>query len=296
EFFKVLFRELQDPALCFFKADSESKLMWFDTTTQQAVEQLRLIGILCGLVIYNSVAIDFHFPLAMYKKLLKRPVSLDDVKELMPVVEKGFKEILDYDGDDFEDLFLLTFECASAELFTGGASRAVTQSNKNVYVSLSVNHLLNTSVKEQFDAFSEGFYSASGGKILNIFQPEELRSLVEGNEDYDFSVLERNTSYRNGYCRTSREIMFFWEVFHEMSLVDKKKFLFFLTSSDRIPVTGMKNINIIIQPHDEEDGMLPYAYTCIKLLCLPRYTTKQQLQENLLSAIQQPEGFRFDSD
>ena len=31
-----------------------------------------LIGILCGLAIYNSVIIDLPFPTALYKKLLKR--------------------------------------------------------------------------------------------------------------------------------------------------------------------------------------------------------------------------------
>ena len=31
-----------------------------------------LIGVLCGLSIYNSTIISINFPLALYKKLLKR--------------------------------------------------------------------------------------------------------------------------------------------------------------------------------------------------------------------------------
>ena len=32
----------------------------------------QLIGILCGLAIYNAIIVDLSFPLALYKKVLKR--------------------------------------------------------------------------------------------------------------------------------------------------------------------------------------------------------------------------------
>ena len=45
-----------------------------------------LIGVICGLAIYNFTIVDLHFPLALYKKLLKKKPSLDDLKELVPDV------------------------------------------------------------------------------------------------------------------------------------------------------------------------------------------------------------------
>lgn len=50
------------------------------------VEQnwFHLIGIICGLAIYNSTVVDLHFPLALYKKLLDVLPTLDDFKELSP--------------------------------------------------------------------------------------------------------------------------------------------------------------------------------------------------------------------
>ena len=36
----------------------------------------------------------------------------------------------------------------------------------------------------------------------------------------------------------------FWEVFHELSIEDKKKFLLFLTGSDRVPIQGMRDIKV----------------------------------------------------
>lgn len=36
----------------------------------------------------------------------------------------------------------------------------------------------------------------------------------------------------------------FWEIFHELPIEDKKKFLLFLTGSDRVPIHGMKDIKV----------------------------------------------------
>lgn len=43
-----------------------------------------LIGIICGLAIYNSTVVDLHFPLVLYKKLLDVAPTLEDLKELSP--------------------------------------------------------------------------------------------------------------------------------------------------------------------------------------------------------------------
>lgn len=43
-----------------------------------------LIGIICGLAIYNSTVVDLHFPLALYKKLLDVAPTLEDFMELSP--------------------------------------------------------------------------------------------------------------------------------------------------------------------------------------------------------------------
>lgn len=84
-----------------------------------------LIGMLFGLAIYNNTIIDINFPLALYKRLLKkytryiyalilsicyRDVTLEDLFELKPQVAKSLSALLDYEEDDFEDVFGLNFE------------------------------------------------------------------------------------------------------------------------------------------------------------------------------------------
>lgn len=45
-----------------------------------------LFGMLCGLSLYNLNVANLPFPLAMFKKLLGQQPSLEDLKELSPLL------------------------------------------------------------------------------------------------------------------------------------------------------------------------------------------------------------------
>lgn len=81
---------------------------YFYVQFQCFVEQnwFHLIGIICGLAIYNSTVVDLHFPLLLYKKLLDVLPTLEDFKELSPTEARsslffntkrliGFSEVLE---------------------------------------------------------------------------------------------------------------------------------------------------------------------------------------------------------
>ena len=59
----------------------------------------------------------------------------------------------------------------------------------------------------------------------------------------------------------------------ELSEEDKRKFLLFLTGSDRIPARGMEAVKLTIQ-RTADATFLPVAHTCFNLLDLPEYTSK----------------------
>ncbi|XP_067408715.1 probable E3 ubiquitin-protein ligase HERC4 isoform X4 [Emydura macquarii macquarii] len=86
EFFLLIMRELLDPKYGMFRYYEESRLIWFSDKTFEDSDLFHLIGVVCGLAIYNFTIVDLHFPLALYKKLLNKKPSLDDLKELMPDV------------------------------------------------------------------------------------------------------------------------------------------------------------------------------------------------------------------
>lgn len=112
------------------------------------------------------------------------------------------------------------------------------------FVDLYIDFVFNKSVEKQYGGFQEGFMKVCGGRVMKLFKPHELMAVVIGNEDYNWDEFETNAEYKNGYSSGDVTVRMFWEVFHELSLEDKKKFLLFLTGSDRIPIQGMKGIKV----------------------------------------------------
>ncbi|XP_013200731.1 probable E3 ubiquitin-protein ligase HERC4 [Amyelois transitella] len=298
EFFLLLLKEIFDPVYGMFKQSEETNMIWFSNNPFEDEVMYYLIGAIYGLAIYNSIIIYVPFPLVLYKKLLGESVMLDDLTDLYPTLANSLKSLLDYPDDDVEEVFSLCF-AVNTEVFDqievhslkeDGVNLPVTHENKAEYVELYVDFLLNKSVENQFRAFNQGFQKVCGGSIIKLFRSHELMSVVIGNEEYDWDVFESNCEYKNGFSSSDPQVRWFWEVFHELSIEDKKKFLLFLTGSDRVPIQGMRDIKIRIQPV-ADDRYFPVAHTCFNLLDLPRYKTKERLKYHLLQAIQQTQGF-----
>ncbi|XP_032651163.1 putative E3 ubiquitin-protein ligase HERC4 isoform X2 [Chelonoidis abingdonii] len=299
EFFLLIMRELLDPKYGMFRYYEESRLIWFSDKTFEDSDLFHLIGVVCGLAIYNFTIVDLQFPLALYKKLLNKKPSLDDLKELMPDVGRSMQQLLDYPEDDIEETFCLNFTITVEnfgttevkELIPKGADIPVVKQNRQEFVDAYVDYIFSKSVASLFDAFHAGFHKVCGGKVLQLFQPSELQAMVIGNTNYDWKELEKNTEYKGEYWADHPTIKIFWDVFHELSLEKKKQFLLFLTGSDRIPILGMKCLKLVIQPTGGGEGYLPVSHTCFNLLDLPKYTDKETLKSKLIQAIDHNEGF-----
>uniref|UniRef100_A0A8C9VCC7 HECT and RLD domain containing E3 ubiquitin protein ligase 3 n=1 Tax=Scleropages formosus TaxID=113540 RepID=A0A8C9VCC7_SCLFO len=299
EFFLLLLKELMDPVYGMFTQYSESNLLWFSDKCFVEHNWFHLIGIICGLAIYNSTVVDLHFPLVLYKKLLDVSPTLDDLKELSPTEGRSLQQLLNYDGDDFEDTFCLNFAITREyygltemkELVPGGENIVVQKSNREDFIKAYLNYIFDSSVKELYGAFSSGFLKVCGGKVLSLFQPSELMAMVVGNNNYNWEEMEKNAIYKGEYSASHPTVKIFWEVFHEFPLEKKKQFLLFLTGSDRIPIYGMESLRIIIQSTAAEEHYLPVAHTCYNLLDMPCYQTKDTLRQRLTQAVEQYEGF-----
>ncbi|XP_049514109.1 probable E3 ubiquitin-protein ligase HERC4 isoform X10 [Dermacentor silvarum] len=299
EFFLLLLKEILDPKYGMFTEYPESRCIWFNTQSFEEDVMYYLIGIVCGLAIYNFTIIALPFPLVLYKKLLKQKPTLKDLQDLSPTLAKGLQNLLDYDGDDLENTFFLTFEVSvehyghtlSHELKKGGSHIKVTKENRQEYVDLYVDFVLNTSVKHCFEAFSQGFYKVCSSKVLDLFHAQELMVLVVGSENYNWNELEKNAEYKDEFHKNHPTVRMFWRVFHSLDYEEKKKFLLFLTGSDRIPILGMSEIKVVLQPMKVDDSHLPVAHTCFNLLDLPMYSSEVVMREKLRLAIQNAQGF-----
>ena len=139
------------------------------------------------MAVHNLTIIDLPFPLALYKKLLKKgKIDLDDMKSISPSVFRSLKSVLDYKDDDLENALCFSFVIErnilgvmrEIELKPGGASIMVNQKNKHEFINLYIDYIFNVSCERQFRAFSAGFRRVIDSTPLELFYPDELMSFV----------------------------------------------------------------------------------------------------------------------
>mmetsp|Transcript_9613 Transcript_9613/g.29112 ORF Transcript_9613/g.29112 Transcript_9613/m.29112 type:complete len:194 (+) Transcript_9613:3050-3631(+) len=173
-----------------------------------------------------------------------------------------------------------------------GAETPVTANNRLEYIYRVANYRLNVQIKAQTAAFLSGMADVVDLDLIQMFSPKELQLMIQGKAGIDLADLRRNTFYRGGYTEESPVIQWFWDVADDMDDETREKLLRFITSSPRAPLLGFKNLHPKFAIHVAEgDERLPTASTCVNLLKLPMYKSKQILQEKLLYSINANAGF-----
>ncbi|XP_048365977.1 E3 ISG15--protein ligase HERC5-like isoform X2 [Sphaerodactylus townsendi] len=259
-----------------------------------------LIGNIFGMALYNKKIAAFPFPLALFKKMLNVPLTLEDLKELSPTEGRCLQAVLDEQYDDILESMMLDFTVlkeeggskVSVELKKNGANIAVTKYNRKEYVDAYVNYVFNDSVKEQFKNFLDGFLRGCQTKKWKVFLPTELRLVLLGHTNYNWEQLEKNALY-DGYEKSDETIKNFWAVFHDLPEEKKKDFLAFLTGTNCIPGKGMERFvfTIVESRKEDPDKWYPSACTCFRYLRLPRYSNQDVLREMFLFALEHYEKF-----
>ncbi|XP_069974942.1 probable E3 ubiquitin-protein ligase HECTD2 [Penaeus vannamei] len=312
EWFLLLIKQIFKPENKMFVYHPSKRLYWFSMGQQGSLREYNLIGVLMGLAVYNSIILDIRFPSICFRKLLSPPVvpayehmavgiakepSLDDLSEIMPEVAHGLRELLRYEGD-VEDDMCLSFQVSLEEygqpktfnLKENGETLPVTNENRQEFVTLYLDWILNTAIYEQFRAFYLGFHTVCASNALIMLRPEEVEMLVCGTQTIDLNELRKVTEY-DGYSPEYPTIRWFWEVINEMTIAQQKRFLLFTTGSDRIPVGGMGEMSFKVSCWRGHTHMLPQAHTCFNQLVLPPYNDKATLRNKLFIALDNAEGF-----
>jgi len=217
EFFQLLVVQLFDINTGMWSTEfGDGRNTWFNADCTWNQDGYYLVGVMIGLAVYNSVILDVHFPQTVYRKLLGLPLGLEDMVD--PEVQRGLQDMLDYEKDDVEDVFCLTFEVTwhslgmerKRQLKPGGANTPVTSGNREEYVMLYFKWLLVDSIKSQYDECERGFMQVMEDSSLELLRPEELELMVAGTPELDFDALERNAEYEGGFDRESPVVKNLW--------------------------------------------------------------------------------------
>lgn len=301
EFFQLIVEEIFNPDFGMFTHQEDTNTMWFNSTPFENEAQFTLIGIIIGLAIYNNIILAVNFPMVVYRKLMGGRGSFYDLQDWNPTLYRSLKSMLDYQEPDMEEVFMQTFkisyknvfdEVVEHELKAGGGDLAVGQENKQEFVDLYSDFLLNKNIERQFKAFKKGFEMVTDESPLKLlFRSEEIELLVCGSRKFDFLELEFSTEYEGGYTKDTQIIKDFWSIVHELPEQSKRKLLEFTTGSDRVPVGGLSRLKLLITRHGPDSDRLPTSHTCFNVLLLPEYNSKEKLEERLLKAINYSKGF-----
>jgi len=297
EFFQLIVKKLFDPSFSMFNLYEPQRIYWFNPDTLEHKLNFELIGVILGLAIYNGVILDIQMPLVVYKKLLGIQPTIDDLKELDPELVKQFELMLETE-ENVEEVYCRTFTLETKmfdqvivhELKENGSKIPVTNENRQEFVDLYVDWWLNKGISEIFEAFKLGFLKVCEGDVIHWFKPKELELLICGNPVLDFYELEKIAKYE-GFTRNSKTIVMFWEIVHSFTEDEKRKFLKFVTGSDRAPINGLGTIEFVIAKNGEDSDRLMTAHTCFNHLLLPEYTNKETMKKLVLLAIENSEGF-----
>jgi ubiquitin-protein ligase E3 C len=131
--------------------------------------------------------------------------------------------------------------------------------------------------------------------MLSIFCGPELQVLISGaNTTIDVEDLRRSVQYVGGFTGLDPSIVRFWSVVTEMSAEDRALLVKFVTACERPPMLGFSNLSppfTIQRVSVSDDLRLPTASTCFNVLKLPTYSSKQVMQQKLLTAIRSKSGF-----
>jgi ubiquitin-protein ligase E3 A len=74
-----------------FMTNEETHCLWFNPSAAEDLDrEYTLIGMLLGLAIYNSIILDIKFPSVIYRKLMGKIGTFEDLEASHPVGLIGF--------------------------------------------------------------------------------------------------------------------------------------------------------------------------------------------------------------
>eukprot|EP00658_Telonema_sp_P-2_P031708 TRINITY_DN23669_c0_g1_i2.p1 TRINITY_DN23669_c0_g1~~TRINITY_DN23669_c0_g1_i2.p1 ORF type:complete len:258 (+),score=80.36 TRINITY_DN23669_c0_g1_i2:105-878(+) len=183
----------------------------------------------------------------------------------------------------------------TVDLIPGGSEIEVTDANKGEWVSQMIKHKLVTAITEQSAAFRQGMLDVLPEAALSLFTADELkRELagegVDGLEGDAFARMmdgwKRFSEYESGYTQESRVVRWLWELVAAKDVLPSA-LLRFVTGQSRVSEPGFEALRprFCIVCAGQDKAALPSAATCLNLLRLPNYPSKELLKQKLEYAL-----------
>ncbi|CAO3590031.1 unnamed protein product [Absidia cylindrospora] len=302
EYFFLLSHEIFNPIYCLFEYSAHDnytlQISPHSNINPEHLNYFKFIGRIVALAIFHRRYLDAYFIVSFYKMILAKKVSIADMESVDSDFHRSLLWIL---NNDITDVLELTFsvddnrfgEIRTLDLKPCGRDIEVTEENKKEYIALVTEWRISKRVKEQFEAFKEGFNQLIPQELVNVFNERELELLVGGIAEIDVDDWEKNTVYR-GYTEQDETIRWFWKCVRSWDNEKKSRLLQFTTGTSRIPINGFKDLHgsdgprqFTIEKSSDLGGGLPQAHTCFNRIDMPIYRTYDVFVAKLSLAVEE---------
>lgn len=270
------------------------------------LEFFEFVGKILGKAMLEGILVDIPFATFFLSKLRNKYNYLHDLPSLDPELYRSLLFLKHYEGDvsDLGIYFVVESnefgEVEEKELIPGGRDIPVRNADVFRYIWLVANYKLNIQIQAQGRAFFEGFKSLINPELVAMFNESELQMLISGSQEgMDLEDLREHTNYTGGYHENHPVIQMLWDVLFSLDLDLQHKFLKFATGCSRGPLLGFRHLEprFCIQRAAPDNlsldtlDRLPTSATCMNLLKLPPYQSKEAMRDKLLYAITAGAGF-----
>lgn len=292
EFFQVALRAF----LAALFIDTGKRTYWFSDVSRP--EAFFSCGVLLGQVLLHDVLIPNVFPWPLYDLLLRDLESprasckftLQHLAAVSQLEADSLGKIRECDSEDITD----TFGDLGWDRVPTLIGKTLTQATKNEFIDAYIDWSFGSKIADRFGPLSAGFRAVLGNSVMvrKMVDAKQLERIACGGEfPVDVAAIRRRASLQNWDVEDKAYTDSFWAVLQELPEDAKLKFVVFVTGSDRVPLQGWEDLRVKIQKNGNIDDRLPTAYTCFSLVLLPKYSSKEVLRKNLLSAISESQGF-----
>lgn len=281
-----------------------TKSMMETSSGKKVLQLYSTLGTFIARSMIDSRMIDIHISPNFFKAALGRlKPTLNSLKSVDGHLSASLGALLDMKKDHADNIenLMLDFTLPgypSIELVEGGSDLIVNASNVDDYIDLIVNMIMGDGITAQSNAFCEGFSKVFPITALQAFTPAELTALCgQGDEDWAASTIYDAIKADHGYNKDSIPIQYLISVMSEFDNEKRRKFLQFMTGSPKLPIGGFQALNpcftvVLKQPEEPfgRDEFLPSVMTCANYLKLPEYSSREILEERLLTAMYEGQG------
>lgn len=236
--------------------------------------------------------------------IMKKDIQLEDLKYYDLSLYKSLKEIKDSNIKENKSFSEFKFvwnirdednQLKEVELIPNGKNISLNEENKELFINKVIYQEIIAPYEEQINNLREGCYELIGKDISGIFNIEEVKFLLSGQNILDINDWMENTEYKGKFDKNHKVIKMFWEKMKNLSQTELSKFLEFCTGVSNAPIDGFcslkgvggKIYKFTIEPYitNSSDNSKNYEFrlieakTCFNRIMLPEYRDKEEMDK-----------------